>query len=459
LNFTMQGRIMSPRSKSKDSLDDDKAIRQRVLVLYSSNVSVCGIGNWIEVLSEELTRRRWEVIVGLAWGRRFHDPRIVEHSRPALQTVWMDGRTGTEEGRIQAIERSILKVRPHVVVLTCLDSAFEAVRRLRFRGLDFRFLVTNHGNLPQQAACILTHRDIVDMVVCIARLSYQVMSGTPDGFKGERIRHISNAVPPPTAKFVLERTPMRRVGYAGRLEPMKRAADLVPFFQKLSSLRPAAELWVAGSGSLEPEIRSLEAQYPGKVKYFGTMTREELYRAFYPNLDVLVHFSPNEGWGLSIAEAMAHGIVPVVSDFVGIRQEGLVRGGLNGLVFPASDPVAAAMMTNKLLSDADQFTTLRCQATRDIQEKYSVGSFGDAWSAALQACLSLPALPLPERPKSLSRRGRTGIRDPQVEIIRRAMRRRVAHASAGEEWPHFRCFDEALVERVHKFMESISLQP
>ncbi len=435
--------------------NEGSAVGRALIIYYSSSV-VCGVGTWVESLAQGLDERGWEVTVGLAWGRHFHDPRRIGACRPSLRTCWIDGRTGTEEGRVQAIERTIRRVRPDVVVLTCLDSAFEAVRRLRYGGTKVRLLATNHGNFAHQAASLLERIDVVDMAVCVGRLSFEVMSSGAGAFPPERIRHIPNAVPPPLRAREVHVSPFR-VGYAGRLddEACKRASDLGPFFDALARLSTTAELWIAGDGPQAGAVRAMAAPFAGRVCCFGRLSRTQLYQDFYPCLDVLVSFSSSEGWGLSIAEAMAHGVVPVSSAFSGIHLEGLVREGVNGLVFPVGQPARAAELAAGLFCDPVRLDVLARQAAADIQENYSPARFGNAWSRTLTDCLALPALPLVSQPVSLSRRSRFGLREPQLERIRRLLRRRVPHASAGEEWPHYRCGDAALTERLAREMAVI----
>ena len=433
--------------------------RGSALVIYYSSSAVCGVGTWVEALAQELEARDWSVVVGLAWGRRFHDPLRVERKRPSLKTIWMDGRTGTEEGRIQAVARTIRRVRPDVVILTCLDSAFEAVRRLRRNGAAFHLIATNHGNLPRQAACLMGQQDVVDMAVCVGQLSCLAMTGGENGFPPSRIRHVGNPVPLPDAVRVPHSPPFR-VGYAGRLdgELRKRVDDLEPFFRELLVRWPCAELWIAGDGMEEHKVRAMGDRFRGRVTCFGGMTRAELYKRFYPQLDALINCSASEGWGLSIAEAMAHGVVPVSAAFDGVYTEGLIREGINGLLFPVGDTAAAARTVAALFADPPRLARLGAQAAHDVRTRYSPARFGDQWCEVLRDCLALPPLPPVARPASLSCRSRFGIPEPQWERIRRLLRRRVPHASTGEEWPHYRCANTELINEVAGKMKAIEDQ-
>ncbi|MCF6289777.1 MAG: glycosyltransferase family 4 protein [Desulfobacterales bacterium] len=402
------------------------------------------------MLNAALRKHGWDVRVGLAWGRKYHDPRKVEAMRPDLKTVWLDGRTGTEEGRIRAIEKAIKTIRPDVVILTCLHDAFEAVRRLRYRGEKFRLLATNHGNLPTQAAALLEHRDSIDMVVCVSRLSYEVMAKAPSGFEPERILHVANAVPLSSSGLKRKKRIPHRVGYAGRLSDDKRARDLVPFFAEMRKNCPAAELWIAGAGEAEEEIRALAESYPGKVRFLGQLSPRQMNTDFYPQVDVLVHFSPSEAWGYTLAEAMSHRVVVVASDFRGVYADRLLENGVNSRIFPVGDTARAAQLVCRLLAQPEEYDRLADQAKRHIERFFSLDTFADSWSKALARCMELPPLARPSRPASLNRKGRRGMPESFWEGMRRLLGRRVPHASPGEEWPHYQCHDQELMKRMEE---------
>jgi len=423
------------------------------LILYSSASAACGIGTWIDAFSQSLKVHQWDVTVGLAWGEQFHDPAKVEAFRPGLKTIRMDARTGTEEGRIQAIERAVREINPSVIILTVLNAAFEAVRRLRFRGEQFRLIAVNHGNLSGQAACLLENSDVIDMAVCVSRLSYLAMLDSPCGFLPERLRHISNSVAIPQLDSKSKHA--FRVGYVGRLDADKRAEDIIPFFSVLHELCPDVQMWVAGKGASERWMQDFANMYPECFYYFGEMGRKELESQFYTGLDILVHFSPSEAWGYSIAEAMSFGVVPVVSAFRGVHIDGLVVDGDNALVFPVGDYAQAAKLVAALHEDQAMLERLGVKASQHIAQKFSLGVFGDTWSDALNACMELPELQVLSRPASLGEKGPAGLPWPIWERFRRLMRRQVYHSTPGEEWPHFKYKNEELMQQVEQSMRQL----
>ncbi|TWU05962.1 glycosyltransferase family 4 protein [Stieleria varia] len=434
-------------------------MQRKILILYYSSHTVCGIGTWLELLAPELEANGWEVTIGLAWGREFHDPAKIEACRPGFRTVWMDGRTGTEEGRVLAICRAIKQVDPEIVILNCLDSAFEAIQRVRNEGRDLRLVVTNHGNFSHQAAALLSHRDEIDLAVCIGRQSMAVMGMPPWGFDAERLVHLPNAVQG-TANENESHGSALRVGFAGRLdsEGRKRVRDTIPFFQRLHELSPSAELWIAGDGNISHEIKEFANQFPEHVRCFGRLSREQLYRDFFPHLDVFVNFSSNEAFCLSIAEAMAHGVVPVTSEFFGLHDEGLVLPKVNALTFPVGDVEQAAILVAGLLNDSVERERMGDNARRHINENFSPHASGLRWSKALEECWARPSITSGTSFQTPRRRGKFGIPESWLERYRRLRHRYFPHQSGGEEWPHYRCRNSDLLENVSNAM-GISIAP
>ena len=77
-----------------------------------------------------------------------------------------------------------------------------------------------------------------------------------------------------------------------------------------------------GDGPLSAEVRHFEARLP--IRCLGFINQADL-PGWYACGEVLVLPSEKEPWGLVVNEAMACGLVPVVSDAVGCAPD-LVAG-------------------------------------------------------------------------------------------------------------------------------------
>jgi glycosyltransferase involved in cell wall biosynthesis len=118
----------------------------------------------------------------------------------------------------------------------------------------------------------------------------------------------------------------------------------------------------------------------------GALGPAEL-RSVYAACDVLVLPSIatrtfREPWGLVINEAMNRGLPVIASDAVGAFAGGLVRDGVNGLVFEAGDSDALAHAIVRLAGDRVLRKRLGAQGARDVRV-YTYEAWAEGFSAAL----------------------------------------------------------------------------
>ena len=124
------------------------------------------------------------------------------------------------------------------------------------------------------------------------------------------------------------------VGAFGRLSPVKGFHDLIKAFQSVSQQEPRAHLWLVGDGPQRKELEAL-VQSQGlenKVRLItDTQETDEILHAF----DIFCAPSIQEGFGLSILEAMARR-TPVVASRVGGITDLVEHEKTGLLVAPAS---------------------------------------------------------------------------------------------------------------------------
>ncbi|MDP9174450.1 MAG: glycosyltransferase [Planctomycetota bacterium] len=157
----------------------------------------------------------------------------------------------------------------------------------------------------------------------------------------------------------------RRVGFIGRLDPIKRIGDLI---DAVALLPADISLDVYGEGS---ERAKLEAQIARlwlghRVKLHGGIvdSREAL-----KSIDVLVLPSAAEGFGLVLIEAMAAGVPVVATDVPGIRD--VVRNNETGLLVSAFDPGALAGAITRVIDDPGLRARLVASGLENVQERFS----------------------------------------------------------------------------------------
>ncbi|MGH2395796.1 MAG: glycosyltransferase family 4 protein [bacterium] len=147
---------------------------------------------------------------------------------------------------------------------------------------------------------------------------------------------------------IAEHVPL--VGMVGRLVPIKGVSFFIAAAKQIVQQIPNAHFVVIGDGPdrLRLERQVDEAGLRDHVRFLGW--RKDLER-LYPDLDVVVLSSMNEGTPVAIIEAMAAGR-PVVASCVGGVPD-VIEDGVTGLLVPSKDPAALASAVVWLVTHAE----------------------------------------------------------------------------------------------------------
>jgi len=132
------------------------------------------------------------------------------------------------------------------------------------------------------------------------------------------------------------------VVFSGKLITHKRPLDLIAAIERTET---PVNLLLLGDGALRAEVRAYEKTMP--VRCLGFVNQSEM-PCWYGVGDILALPSGHEPWGLVVNEAMACGLIPVVSTSVGCGPD-LVDG--IGEVFPAGDVDALATALSLVARD------------------------------------------------------------------------------------------------------------
>ncbi|MGQ0800757.1 MAG: glycosyltransferase family 4 protein [Pseudomarimonas sp.] len=376
-------------------------------------------------------------MVALVRGSKAHDPDRYRAAHPELDTVEIDGRGLASEGRVLAVMRCVRRVRPALFVPLVVADAHEAAAWLRWQGCPSRYLLALHGNTTTQLVDARHKLAFADYAIAPGVLTARLLNEL--GMPLDRLKHVPNgardAVRPWQQRPAGE--PLR-LGYVGRLtRGDKRVGDMVPLLKSLCARGVAFDMVVAGDG---PERLRLEADLQGlPVRFLGALTAEQLYQDVYPMLDALLLFSESEAFGITLVEAMLHGVVPVSSAFVGQAAEGIVQHGQTGLVFPIGDAETAANCVACLAHQPVVFARLAQAAQQRVVGRYGWQRCVSGWQDGMEAALAMPAREMPQRSPAI-----TGKSDPsrmrarsldRIRRLRRLLRGVPPAMVGGEEWP------------------------
>lgn len=413
----------------------------KVLFCNQTASPIGGVETWLDQLCARLDPARWRPIVALVRGASAHDPDRFRAHHPDLETVEIDGGGLPPDSRIRAVMRCVTRVEPQIFIPLVVSDAHRAACVLRSRSDRCRYLLNLQGNSPLQLVEASEHQNYADFAVVPGRLTGRLLQEA--GMPRDRVRYIPNGASDVSRTRTLrhDNAPIR-LCYAGRFaQEDKRVRDLVAIAQALQIRGVPFHLTIAGEGCertfLERGLRDMP------VTFRGSLDRQILFDTVYAESDVLLLTSVSESFGISIIEAMRHGVVPVTSQFSGLQAEGLVQPDVTGLVFPVGDAEQAAAQIEKLSSDQSLLDRLSAAARKMTESRFSWDCCIQGWDEALGEALEIsprqaPSGPPPPVPRPIGWGERLRLPAGVLDTVRRA---RVGvlgvpdHMLHGEEWP------------------------
>ena len=166
-----------------------------------------------------------------------------------------------------------------------------------------------------------------------------------------------------------------RKGHAVLLEALAGLQDLPWHLHCAGSLARDADTATA--------VRAQTAQWglADRISWHGELEADRL-AALYAQADVFVLASHHEGYGMALAEALAHGL-PIVSCAAGAITDTVPADA--GLLVPPGDAVALRAALGRLLQDTATRTALAAGARRAASRLPTWDEAGRRFAAVLQA--------------------------------------------------------------------------
>ena len=167
-------------------------------------------------------------------------------------------------------------------------------------------------------------------------------------------------------------------------ENYKGHRELVRAWPTILRQIPTAELWIAGGGDLEPELKRM-ANAMGierQIRFFGVVSEEEKERLIRA-ARCLALPSRGEGFGLVYLEAMRHGR-PCLASNVDAGRE-VVSPPVAGLCSPPDDPGAISEAVIRLLSPGEEWACWAANAKARYESAFTAAHFERRMLLALGA--------------------------------------------------------------------------
>lgn len=172
------------------------------------------------------------------------------------------------------------------------------------------------------------------------------------------------------------------IGYLGALESFKGCFDLLLAAAQIKT--PRLRLIFAGAGGAMEKLKQDAAALIHDVQFWGHVQDTN---AFFSACDIFCLPSHAESFGLSLIEAMAHGLPSVATATKGAAD--IIENGNNGLLTPPCAPTELAQVLRILLNDDALRRRLGANARQTALARYAPPVFARHLSATVQAIVKL----------------------------------------------------------------------
>jgi colanic acid/amylovoran biosynthesis glycosyltransferase len=269
------------------------------------------------VCGELVSRHVPNLVLSLERDNPFGD----DFARLGVRVVIQDERRQMFENRLHATLKALAEFKPTAVIACLAAVSYEILRYIPPGVTRAGVVQTDHAMFYDG---ILPYSPFMDVAVGVSEQIRQTLAAKPE-FRNVATHFLTSGVNLPAtfvARAPSSNSPLR-ILYFGRLDRPQKRVHLFPEILRVLCNSEIPFTWTIVGEGAESEFlaESMKTARPEQqVRLLGKL----LYRDV-PNLlaqnDIFLLASVSEGLPLSLLEAMADGLVPVVSDLPsGIRE-------------------------------------------------------------------------------------------------------------------------------------------
>lgn len=265
--------------------------------------------------------------------------------------------------RARELSAWLRRIAPAIVMPNWIWSAYDVCGIARRAGADLRVVAFCRSDSARTYYDPLAAREhLYDWIVAVSPECRETMAARLP-HRADRIRFLATFVErPDMLKRIWQRAPVR-VLWAGRfVQEDKRVLDVVPLARKLVDAELDFTLTIAGEGPLALELldRLAVLRHGGRVRLVGAIRPQDMPHLYLQH-DVFVLTSSTEARSNAMLEAMAYGLVPIVTR---IRSgvAGVIDDGRTGFLVDVGDTDAFARQIAALASGITQLSKIGAAA-------------------------------------------------------------------------------------------------
>lgn len=286
--------------------------------------------------------------------------------------------------RVMALRRELRQFRPESAL--ALMTSANVLLALAAKGLSVRTVGSEHVHPPQYPLGWMwerLRRYTYGGLYGVTALTFESANWLRRHTRARRVAVIPNPVswPLPVGQPQVPPTSVSTCGRkllvaAGRLEAEKGFDLLLQAFARLAQQYSNWDLAILGEGSMRSmlgqQIRTLNLEnrvfLPGRVGNIG---------AWYACADLYVMSSRHEGFGNTLAEALASGL-PAVSFDCEAGPRSIIRHETDGLLVPPADVGVLAHALERLMGDP-AFRSRLAERAVEARERFAIEHIAGLW--------------------------------------------------------------------------------
>ncbi len=348
------------------------------IALVTGGVPAGGSTTFLINFAGELVRRGIPVEV-LSLERE--NPMAADFQKLNIPILCLDQRRLIFEDRLKIILQNLTRFRPTAVVSTLGAISFEA---LRYLPVGVFRIGMGQSDDPNVYAMMAHFAPCMDLVAMVSPAMKQKAEAMPE-FARVPVAYLSYGVPMCPDAEVPARDFNRplRILYLGRLCQEQKRVRLFPeIYAQLCASGMPFHWTIAGEGDDRGWLEAnLKTASPSQTVSFAGWVDYTKVPAVLKQHDVSLLTSDYEGFGLSVAESMGYGLVPVASDLpAGIPE---MVDHTTGMLVSVNDVAGYARAIIHLHKNRDELAAKSVASRARVKNKFSVEAMTDGWLAQL----------------------------------------------------------------------------
>jgi glycosyltransferase involved in cell wall biosynthesis len=332
-------------------------MNRKLPVILAGTNCLSGVTSWADQLRAELADHPRYAVQNLYIGPESHQPVGVNRADISVRT---------ENEAHQALR----ELAPAIVIPNYVWHLFLAAFEPGIRCVG----ICHADSIDQYYQPLSWYEPAIAKFIAVSQECHEQLAGHISCRKKDILTLPYGVSVPANLNRNYQTNPLRMI-YAGRVtQPQKRVWDFVPLVENLLRARIPFVFDIVGDGDeFAPLMHVMRSRVPAADVHFHQRVPHHEMAGNWLEHDVFLQVSDFEGTSVSMLEAMAHGVVPVVTEASsGIA--GVIHAEENGYVVPVGDMATMARVIARLASDrailADVGRAAHCTA-----QPYAMGLY------------------------------------------------------------------------------------